>query len=51
MPNYLTNALAEGRPGELLNKITDAYRACDQQLVSLMASVFHGHCSECNDVM
>lgn len=34
MPNYLTNALAQGRAGELLNKITDAYRACDQQLVS-----------------
>jgi len=33
MPTYLSNAIAEGRQGQLLNRITDAYRAADQALL------------------
>jgi len=33
LPAYMQPALAEGRPGQLLNRITDAYRAADAALV------------------
>lgn len=33
LPAYVSGALAEGRPGQLLNRITDAYRSADAALV------------------
>jgi len=32
LPNYVAQAVAAGRAGELLNRVTDAYRAADTQL-------------------
>ncbi|EKX47218.1 hypothetical protein GUITHDRAFT_152194 [Guillardia theta CCMP2712] len=32
LPSYIAGAVAEGRPGQLLNRITDAYRAADALL-------------------